>query len=382
MPPDPLNQAMQNGQVGAGTGYRLRRAINTTPRAHRSVIDSASRRAMRSPSPSARSGLPSNPHELPYQPHYPQFNTPQRPSDEDEIVFAPTGDSNNPDQQAIGGSFLTGPCSYALADFFGPGVNEAEMQSFCVDAQVDITPSPPPADQPFPAVIPNRFPASAPLSAQEQAQADQKCEAFLLANGFTSLATNLSKASTSGAPSNSGHVPSVRPVSDEEKARKERRHLEFLDALGFTTQPELPAPASTSGISADADYNLPAEDENDSRCSSGLDDSDGPNEEDHEIVSGTGKARQRAGRIPNTTWKKLKSAFLKLDSDLDQLASDTGRTRENVISLWQNTRSLKRGYLSAWNIYEMYFREHRPQERKRVGNAKATCEFTSPFWSH
>ena len=208
---------------------------------------------MRSPSPSARLGLPSNPHELPYQPHYPQFNTPQRPSDEDETIFAPTGDSNNLDQQAIGGSFLTGPCSYALADFFGPGVNEAEMQSFCVDAQVDITPSPPPADQPFPAVIP-----------KEQAQADQKREVFLLANGFTSLATNLSKASTSGAPSNSGHVPSVRPVSDEEKACKERRRLEFLDALGFTTQPELPAPASTSRISADADYNLPAEDENDS----------------------------------------------------------------------------------------------------------------------
>ena len=271
LPPDPLKQAMQNGQVRAGTGYSLRRAINATPHAHCSVIDSASHQAMHLPSPSACLGLPSNPHELPYQPHYPQFSTPQCPSDEDEIVFAPTGDSNNPDQQAIGGSFLTGRCSYALANFFGPGINEAEMQLFCVDAQVDITPSPPPADQPilkansanpFPAVIPNRFPASAPLSAQEQAQSDQKREVFLLANGFTSLATNLSKSLTSGAPSNSGHVPLVCPVSDGEKARRERRRLEFLGALGFTTQPELPAPTSTSGISADAGYNLPAEDEN------------------------------------------------------------------------------------------------------------------------
>jgi len=113
-----------------------------------------------------------------------------------------------------------------------------------------------------------------------------------------------------------------------------------------------------------------------------LDASDAPNEEDHEIVSSTRKERQRAGHISNVTWKKLKSAFLKLDSDLDQLASDTGCTHENIISLWQNTRSLKRVYLSAWNIYEMYFREHRPQERKRVSNPKATCEFPIHFWSH
>ena len=333
---------------------------------------------MRLPSPSARSGL------------YPEFDTPQRPSDDDEVIFAPTQNSNNPDQQAIGGSFLTGPCSYSLVDFFGPGVNEAEMQSFCVDANVDIMPSPPPADQPilkdksvdpnpFPAVIPNHFPASAPLSAQEQAQSDQKRQGFLLTNGFTSLATNLSKASN---PSTlvPGRVPPMRPMSDEEKAHADRKLMEFLDTQGFTTQPELPA--STSGTSTDADFNLPAEDENDSRCPSSLDDSDAPNEEDHEIVTGTGKARQRAGRIPHSTWKKLKSVFFKLDSDLDQLASDTGRTRENIISLWQNTRSLMRAYPSAWNIYEMYFREHRPQERKRVGNPKATCKSTIPFWSH
>ena len=416
-------------------GYNLRKAINTTPRAHRSVIDSASRQAMRSPSPSARSGLPSNPNDLAFvnQPlSQPQFNIPQRPSDEDEIVFAPTSDSNNSTQPATSGSFLTGPGSYSLVDFFGPSVDESEMQSFCADANVEITPSPPP-DQPvlkgsipanpFPAAIPNNFPAATPLSAQEQAQSDQRHHAFLLANGFTSLATNISRASTSGAPANTNfptlipdRFPPVHPLSDEEKARSDRRHLEFLDARGFnpvpdhfppvrplsdeekvhsdrkrlefliaqgfTTQPEQHK-ASTSGTSAgdhdrEVDYNLPAEDENDSRCPSGLDDSDAPNEEDHEIVSGTGKARQRAGRIPNDTWKKLKSVFLKLDSDLDQLASDTGCTHENIISLWQNTHSLKRAYLSAWNIYEIYFREHRPQERKRVGNPKATCEFPIP----
>ena len=92
-------------------------------------------------------------------------------------------------------------------------------------------PSPPPANQPilkanaanpFPAVIPNRFLASAPLSVQEQAQSDQKHEAFLLTNSFTSLVINVSKASTSGAtPSNSGHIPLVHPVSDEEMACKE-----------------------------------------------------------------------------------------------------------------------------------------------------------------
>ncbi|KIJ95320.1 hypothetical protein K443DRAFT_65817, partial [Laccaria amethystina LaAM-08-1] len=86
-------------------------------------------------------------------------------------------------------------------------------------------------------------------------------------------------------------------------------------------------------------------------------------------------------------WKKLKSAFIKLDTDIDQLAADTGRTRDNIISLWQNTCSLKRALLSAWNIYEIYFREHRRQERQRVGDPNATCaqcfktfKETQPNW--
>ena len=255
---------------------------------------------------------------------------------------------------------------------------------------MDITLSPPPADQPilkdksvnpnpFPAVIPNHFPASAPLSAQEQGQTDQKHQGFLLTNGFTSLATNLSKA-LNPLTLVPGHIPLMRPMSDKEKARADQKLMEFLDAQGFTTQPELLA--STSGTCADVDFNLPAEDENDSCCPSSLDDSDTPNEEDHEIITGTGKAQQRAGCIPHSTWKKLKSVFFKLDSDLNQLASDTGCTRKNIISLWQNTHSLKQAYPSAWNISEMYFWEHCPQERKRVSNPKATCELTTPFWSH
>ena len=339
---------------------------------------------MRSPSPYPNSVPPSNSDELPTlnQPlSQPQFNIPQRPSDDDKVVFSPTSGASN----------------YSLVDFFGPGVDEAEMQSFCVDANVEITPSPPPSDQPikddapgnpflpndlFPAVVLNYFPAATHLSAEEQAKSDQKRQAFLLANGFSTLATHLSKPSASGAAANANHFPS----HEEEKARKDRKLQEFLTTHGFSqppmplSQPPKQPQASTSGPSTRSpDYDIPAEDENDSQCPSGSDDSDVPNEEDHEVVTGSGKAWQRAGRIPDDTWKKLKSAFLKLDADIDQLATDTGRTRENIISLWQNTRSLKRVYLSAWNIYEMYFREHRPQERKRVGDPKATCEFPSVF---
>jgi len=326
---------------------------------------------MRSPSPYPNSVPPSNFDELPTvnQPlSQPQFDIPQRPSDDDEVVYAPASGNSN----------------FALVDFFGPGVDEAEMQSFCIDADVEITPSPPPSDQPikdapgnpflpdnpFTAVVPNYFPAATRLSVEEQAKSDQKRQAFLLANGFSTLATHLSKASTSGAAAN---------PNEEEKARSHRKLEEFLDAQGFSQPPKQPQ-TSTSGPSTDfPDYDIPAEDENDSQCPSGSDDSDIPNEEDHEIVTGSGKARQCAGRIPDDTWKKLKCAFLKLDADIDQLATDTGRTRENIISLWQNTHSLKRAYLSAWNIYEMYFREHCPQERKRVGDPKATCEFPFVF---
>jgi len=293
MPAKPPTQTEQNGQVGAGAGYSLRRAINTTPHAHHSVINSASCQAMRSPSPSARSGHPGhppNPNKLPFvnQPlSQPQFNIPQHPSDEDTIVFAPTRNSNNSTQQAIGGSFLTGPCSYNLVDYFRPNINEEEMQSFCVDANIEMTPSPPP-DQPIlngnsanslpaaglPAVIPNRFPVAAPLSAQEQAQSDKKRQAFLLTNSFTSLATNLSKVSGALANTNfpgptliPNRFPPVHPLSDKEKAHSDQKCLDYLATLGFTTQPE-ERKASTSGTSAEdddaqVDYNLSAEDEND-----------------------------------------------------------------------------------------------------------------------
>ena len=37
-----VNQPVEGGQVRGGSGYSLRRAINTTLNAHRSLIDSAS----------------------------------------------------------------------------------------------------------------------------------------------------------------------------------------------------------------------------------------------------------------------------------------------------------------------------------------------------
>ena len=202
------------------------------------------------------------------------------------------------------------PSNYSLVNIFGPDVNEAEIQSFCIDANVELTPSPPPPDQPvkddtpgnlfpviipnnpFPAIVPNHFPAPIPLSVEVCMKSDQKHQAFLPANSFTSLVTHLSKASMSH---------------------------DF-------SQP------STSGTAIDdPDYNIPADDENDSQCPSGLDSSDVPNEEDHEIVTGSGKAWQHAGHIPDVTWKKLKSAFLKLDVDIDQLATDTGLVFKGLV---------------------------------------------------
>jgi len=178
------------------------------------------------------------------------------------------------------------------------------MQSICDNATVQLSPTPErvPSPQQFPVVpVQNHFPPMHMLTAEEQAHSDERCLAFLDANSFAADGLEASMSVASEAQCDTG---------------------------------------------MEVDYNIPAGDENDSRCPLGLDDGDAPDKEEEPSV-GSGKSHQCPGCISKSNWKKLKSTFIKLDADIDQLATNTGRTCDNIISLWQNTHSLKRALLSA-----------------------------------
>lgn len=325
----------QGGQIGGGSGYSLRRAINTTPNAPRSLIDAASRRAMRSPSPTTGTSLPA--------PHVDELPVTAEPLSQPNFGILDTH------------SFLVGPGTYNLDDLLCTGANASDMQPFCVDADVEPSLTPEEVPSPDHSLYTNQTNLTQPLI-QNPVVAPFKIPVnpLLIQNPFPKLTA-------------------------EDNALSEKKRLAYLDALGFAAEGQEEFMSGTNeaqrDVDMDVDYDIPAEDENDSQCPLGSDDGDAPDEEDPEEPSaGSGKSRQRPGRISKSNWKKLKSAFIKLDTDIDQLAADTGRTRDNIISLWQNTRSLKRALLSAWNIYEIYFREHRRQERQRVGDPNATCK--------
>jgi hypothetical protein len=83
----------------------------------------------------------------------------------------------------------------------------------------------------------------------------------------------------------------------------------------------------------DANYDLPADDEDplffpDSDVSGWGDDSVKEN-----------SPRQSAGRIAKANWDALNAGFRKIDNLIDDLVNETGRTRDNVISLWRRTHA-------------------------------------------
>lgn len=134
--------------------------------------------------------------------------------------------------------------------------------------------------------------------------------------------------------------------------------------------PFLPAGTAAEPVGSnmdDANYNLPADDEDplffpDSDVSSWKDDSAKEN-----------SPRQSAGRIAKTNWDTLNAGFRKIDDLIDDLVNETGRTQDNIISLWRRSHAHECSR-SVWNKYQRYFLENRPLERQRIGDPRANCK--------
>lgn len=117
----------------------------------------------------------------------------------------------------------------------------------------------------------------------------------------------------------------------------------------------------------DADYDIPAEDEDplffpDSDALGSGDDSAKEN-----------SPRQGAGRIAKAHWEVLNAGFRKIDNMIDELANETGRTHENIVSLWRRSHAHECSR-SVWNKYQRYFLENRRVERQRIGDPTANCK--------
>ena len=338
---------MYNNQVGGGPGYSLRKKINTTPKAHQTLINSASKRAGRSPSPD-----PQDFTKLPLS--QPDFGIPQRPPDELEDVFSSPAALSARFPHALptavrtqyGDSFT----EFAIDDLLGPGASETDMQSFCVDASITLTPDTPsrPLDQ-APLSHPNIFPPPVTLTMDQRAQADRALEAFFANNGFS-------------APNDFGMMA----------------HPQALGS-GDDTGSSAPNDFGVASGSGGVDYNAPADDEDASNPD--FDDKhlqgNPPEDEGSGSPSSASKPRQSTGRISKENWERLRSGFVRIDTLIDQLALETGRTRDNIISLWQNTHSFKRALMSGWNMYQRYFKDNRAQERKRAGDPTANCKISN-----
>ena len=305
------------------SGYGLRKKIHTTPKAHQSLIDSASRRAVRSPSPD----------DLPKSPlSQPDFGIPQRSPDRAEDVFLQINPPHTPGTNTLNASQYSDAytAGYGLEDYLGPGATDADMRSFCVDANISLSPDPTPPHPPQNAAPHLVLPPVPPFTAEEKAQSDRAIEAFFASNGF----------SEPGAP----------------------------------FEPRAAVEPQASGSMA-IDYDAPADDEN--LSDPGLDSNalQLPEEEETpSLPSGSSKRGQNAGRISAEIWERLRKGFLQIDTVFDQIALKSGRTHDNIISLWQNTHSFKRALMSAWNMYQKYFKDNRRQERMRTGDPTANCK--------
>ena len=319
-PCDAGQTAMQNGQVGGGSGYGLWKKIHMTPKAHQSLINSASRCAIHSPSPDDRPKLPLS---------QPDFGLPQRSPDGAEDIFlqlhTPHANTLNAGRYAD-----TYAAAYGLEEYLGPGAADVDMSSFCVDTNISLSPDPMPPHPPpnaAPILVP---PPLQPFTAEEQAQSDRAIQAFFTSNGFSEPGL------------------SVEP--------------------GAAVEPQ-------ASSSVTVDYDAPADDENLSDLALDSNTLQLPNEEESlSSPSGSSKHSQNVGQISGEIWERLRQGFLQIDAVFDQIALETGRTRDNIISLWQNTHSFKRALMSTWNMYQKYFKDNRRQERMRTGDPTANCK--------
>ncbi|EDR06065.1 uncharacterized protein LACBIDRAFT_329158 [Laccaria bicolor S238N-H82] len=140
---------------------------------------------------------------------------------------------------------------------------------------------------------------------------------------------------------------------------------------GFEVQAHLTHPKTSLGTS-EADFNVPAEDEDsflfpNSDDSPLADDVTRNMDESKEPVP-----RQQAGRISSSSWDVLNTGFQKIDDIIDQLANKTGRTHENIITLWKRTHAHECTG-SMWNKYQKYFLANREKEHRRIGDSRANC---------
>lgn len=127
-------------------------------------------------------------------------------------------------------------------------------------------------------------------------------------------------------------------------------------------------PTNNDALVAEPNYDIPVDDEDplffpDSDFSAMGDDSTKEN-----------SPRQSAGRISQDKWDVLNSGFRKIDNLIDDIATDTGRTRDNIISLWKRSHAHECSR-SVWNKYQRYFLENRHLERQRIGDPTASCRW-------
>ena len=178
-------------------------------------------------------------------------------------------------------------------------------------------------------------------------------------------------------------VDNLRVQGPSSTLPKDTAKEAHLKALGFG-----PPGASLGGFEVEAhithqktglspakvDYDVPAEDE-DSFLFPNSDDSPLADDFTKDIdESREPVPRQQAGRISSPTWNVLNAGFQKIDDTIDDLAIKTGRTRENVISLWKRTQAHECSG-SMWNKYQKYFLANREKERRRIGDSRANCKY-------
>ena len=231
----------------------------------------------------------------------------------------------------------------------------------------------------LPAIMPvDRAPSSAlsPETVKEVAAhgtssalaKDTAKEAFLKAHGF-------------GPPPDTAKEVPVHGRSSA--SAKHTAKDDLLKALGFGPPGALPGRLEveadltrqkTSVSIAEADYNAPAEDKDSFLF---------PNSDDSPMADDVTKdmdesreplPRQPAGRISSPTWDVLNAGFQKIDDTINDLAIKTGRTRENIISLWKCTHAHECTG-SMWNKYQKYFLANREKERRRIGDSRANCKY-------
>ena len=316
--------------------YSLRRKLNPTPKSKISerVL---SIREKRTPtvSPALSSVLP-----LPPQPD-----------------FASSTRSDPPASPEQPGNAELESAAAQVDYWLGPGASD-DIASMCVDAE---------------------------LSPEEDFVGSSMDEAPLSAISALGLAFNPDGNATpernTCPPTPDMNVFSPAPIMDEPSMEEGSHTSNPFPPLNpypeyiFPTAPLIDQPLTTheplfDGTVADEEpnYDIPADDEDplffpDSDFSALGDDSTKEN-----------SPHQGTGRISQVKWEILNTGFQKIDNLIDNIATETGRTRENVITLWKRSH-VHECSRSVWNKYQRYFLENRRLERQRIGDPSASCKW-------